>query len=133
MMEWCPEAGRRSRGTAWIRRVVASRAVCTGSSRNREGSAMRCVSCGFDRLAVLAAVTATLAVAWYGVATPAPSSEAATWGAATSLAGSPPPPGLRMVWHEGVDDPASTLDRLQRAGYRVDIALPPHAVFLRQS
>jgi|GEM_PF-1838144 len=92
---------------------------------------MRCVWCGFARLAGVAAVVAVTAAC--SPPTLAWASEASTWEAATSLASDPAPGGLRLVWHEGTEDPASTLDRLERAGFRVEIALPPHVFYVRES
>jgi len=52
--------------------------------------------------------------------------------AAASLVSLPAPPGLRAVWYEAPGDPASTLDRLRRAGLEVAVALPPHLYFVRE-
>ncbi len=93
---------------------------------------MRCVSCGFARLGKVAALAiAAATVAW--PAARATAGEARTWEAARALASSPAPSGLRPVWYEGSDDPAATLDRLERAGFRVEISLPPYLYYVRES
>src|SRR5438045_1197839 len=109
-----------------MRAGARSRAASTGWSPNREGSAMRCVSCGFARTALIAVFVAG---AW---TTMIPTAEGAAE-IASSLASGPAPEGLRTVWHEGTDDPAATLDRLERAGFRVEITLPPHLFYVRES
>src|SRR5438067_10065734 len=87
---------------------------------------MRCVSCGFVRAALIAAFVAGI---WTATI---PAAEGAAE-IASSLASAPAPEGLRTVWHEGTDDPAATLDRLERAGFRVEIAMPPHLFYVRES
>jgi hypothetical protein len=97
---------------------------------------MRCVSCGFVRVAILAAFAAGSAAVTFrtaGAAALAPQEAREAAALASSLASAPAPEGLRAVWHEGSDDPASTIDRLQHAGFRVEIALPPHLFYVRES
>jgi hypothetical protein len=97
---------------------------------------MRCVSCGFVRGAFVAAFVAgvaSLTIASAGATALGPQEAREAAALATSIASAPAPQGLRMVWHEGSDDPASTLDRLARAGFRVEIALPPHLFYVRES
>src|SRR5437868_2244590 len=83
---------------------------------------MRCVSCDFGKALLIAVVVAA--------ALPLQVSAAEM---ASSLASAPAPEGLRVVWHEGSEDPAATLDRLERAGVRVEIAIPPHLFYVRAS
>ncbi len=86
---------------------------------------MRFVSCGFARFALAATL----------VSAGAPSAsafETQTREAASSLASSTALPGLRTVWHDGADDPAATLDRLERAGFHVAVAIPPHVYYVRE-
>jgi hypothetical protein len=90
---------------------------------------MRFVSCGFARSALAAAFLWVPAAP--GIAPPADASDLNIWDAASSLASMPSPPGLRLVWDEASTDPASTLDRLERAGFHVAVALPPHAYYVR--
>jgi hypothetical protein len=86
---------------------------------------MRCVSCGFVRLAVLASAVLALGLSR--------AAGAETTTAAQSLAAAPPPPGLVMLWHDGSEDAATTLDQLERAGLHVAVALPPHVFYVRES
>jgi len=93
---------------------------------------MRCVSCGFARLTKVAALALTASVA-AAPAGRALASEARTWEAARALVSTPAPSGLRAVWYEGSDGPALALDRLERAGFRVEISLPPSLFYVRAS
>ena len=88
---------------------------------------MRCVSCGFDRVIRAAALAALVLV-------PA-SSIGATLDAeiAASLRQSPAPEGLRLIWHDGSEDGAATMDQLTRAGFKVAIAIPPHVFYVRET
>src|SRR6185295_16062169 len=88
---------------------------------------MRCVSCVSGSLAALASVVFALLLA------SAARSETTAVDAAASLASAPPPPGLVMLWHDGSEDAATTLDRLERAGLHVAVALPPHVFYVRES
>jgi hypothetical protein len=93
---------------------------------------MPCVSCGFVRLGKIAAFVLAASVA----AMPAARAEAAfavASEAARALVLAPAPSGLRAVWYGGSDDPAATLDRLERAGFRVEISLPPRLFYVRES
>jgi len=92
---------------------------------------MRFVSCAFVRAASGATfVAAFLAAAASIGASQACASVDQTWEAASSLAASPPPPGLRLIVHEGTEDPAAGLDRLERAGFHVAVALPPYIYYV---
>ena len=91
---------------------------------------MRCVSCGCVRHAIAAVLLGALAGG--SLTGPARAAEAQGWDAASSLASSPEPPGLRLVWNESTSDPAAALDRLERAGFDVAVALPPHAYYVRR-
>ena len=66
---------------------------------------MRCVSCGFVRLALIAALV--VAPRAYGAS--------AMSEMAAMLASAAAPEGLRTVWQQGSEDPTATLDRLERA------------------
>jgi len=65
------------------------------------------------------------------IAPSAGADDARAWDAAASLASAPSPPGLRLVWHATPSDPASTHDRLERAGFHVAVSLPPHIYYVR--
>ncbi len=95
---------------------------------------MPSVSCAFARFARFALVIAVAAVAVSArpLAAPADAGEAATWEAASSVASAAPPPGLRAVWSDGAGDPAEALDRLERAGFRVAVSLPPHLFYVQE-
>lgn len=84
-----------------------------------------------ERLAMgrAAAALAALAAALI-CARPAPAAEAQAWDAAATLASTPAPPGLRLVCSAGTEDPAAALDRLEHAGFRVAVALPPHVFYV---
>ncbi len=58
--------------------------------------------------------------------------QAHPWIPASSLAASPAPPGLRLVWDAASEAPAVALDRLERAGYHVAVAVPPCAFYVRE-
>jgi len=88
---------------------------------------MRFVSCAFARPALIAVLAAAASVA------PGPRAEAggaAAWEAASTLATAPAPRGLRAVWYEGLEAASATLDRLERAGFRVAVALPPRVFYV---
>ena len=89
---------------------------------------MRCVSCGFVSLAVVGAL---LGAGLARAASLAPDA-ALTASVATSLAASPAPAGLSVVWHDGAEAGGATIDELERAGYKVEIALPPHLFYVRE-
>jgi hypothetical protein len=92
---------------------------------------MRSVSCGFVRAAAGAAILAAFLAAAASVGVPrADASRDQAWEAASSLAASPSPPGLRLIVQEGSEDPAAALDRLERAGFRVAVALPPYIYYV---
>lgn len=58
--------------------------------------------------------------------------EARAWSATSSLAASPAPPGLYLVWGAASEAPAAALDRLERAGFDVAVAVPPHLYYVRR-
>lgn len=84
---------------------------------------MRFVSCAFARLAPVLVLGLTIA---------APT-RAAPWEAASALVSAPAPPGLRAVRYDGWEDANATLDRLERAGFRVAVALPPRVFYVLDS
>jgi len=93
---------------------------------------MRCVSCGFARQGRIAA----LALAVWAVAMPAAragATGARPWEAARTLVAAPAPSGLRAVWYDGSGEAAAVLGRLERAGFRVEISLPPNLFYVRES
>ena len=92
---------------------------------------MRFVSCGFARKALLLAFAPAALLA---AAAPRAglASDASAWEAALSLTNAPAPPGLRAIRHDGDDDPAPTLDRLERAGFQVAVAVLPHVYYVRE-
>jgi len=61
------------------------------------------------------------------------SSSAVSAEVAASLASYPAPSGLTAVWHDGSESGASTIDLLERSGFRVEVALPPHLFYVRSS
>ena len=88
---------------------------------------MRCALSGCVRPGLTAIILCALA----GSAGHSYAAETQAWDAASSLAASASPPGLRLVWNSGSEDPAATLDRLERAGFPVAVALPPHVYYVR--
>jgi len=88
---------------------------------------MRCALSGCVRPGLTAMILCALA----GSAGHSYAAETQAWDAASSLAASASPPGLRLVWNSGSEDPAATLDRLERAGFPVAVALPPHVYYVR--
>ena len=88
---------------------------------------MRCALSGCVRPGLTAMILCALA----GSAGHSYAAETQAWDAASSLAASASPPGLRLVWNSGSEDPAAALDRLERAGFPVAVALPPHVYYVR--
>jgi hypothetical protein len=88
---------------------------------------MRFVSCGFARAAAAAAFLASASIG----ASQACAAVDQAWEVASSLAASSPPPGLRLIVHEGSEDPAAGLDRLERAGFHIAVALPPYVYYAK--
>ena len=88
---------------------------------------MRCALSGCVRPGLTAIILCALA----GSAGHSYAAETQAWDAASSLAASASPPGLRLVWNSGSEDPAAALDRLERAGFPVAVALPPHVYYVR--
>ena len=88
---------------------------------------MRCALSGCVRPGLTAMILCALAAS----AGHSYAAETQAWDAASSLAASASPPGLRLVWNSGSEDPAATLDRLERAGFPVAVALPPHVYYVR--
>lgn len=89
---------------------------------------MRCVWSGSVKLAVVASFALGASSA---SPRPARAAEDAVWDAASSLAASPAPRGLRLVQSDVPGDPAAAIDRLERAGFRVAVSLPPRLFFVR--
>ena len=56
--------------------------------------------------------------------------ETQSWDATSSLARSAPPPGLALVLAADSPEPASSMDRLKRAGFHVAVALPPRLYYV---
>ncbi len=88
---------------------------------------MRCALSGCVRPGLTAMILCALAAS----AGHSYAAETQAWDAASSLAASASPPGLRLVWNSGSEDPAAALDRLERAGFSVAVALPPHVYYVR--
>ena len=88
---------------------------------------MRCALSGCVRPGLTAIILCALAAS----AGHSYAAETQAWDAASSLAASASPPGLRLVWNSGSEDPAAALDRLERAGFPVAVALPPHVYYVR--
>ena len=88
---------------------------------------MRCALSGCVRPGLTAMILCALA----GSAGHSYAAETQARDAASSLAASASPPGLRLVWNSGSEDPAAALDRLERAGFPVAVALPPHVYYVR--
>ena len=88
---------------------------------------MRCALSGCVRPGLTAIILCALAAS----AGHSYAAETQAWDAASSLAASASPPGLRLVWNSGSEDPAAALDRLERDGFPVAVALPPHVYYVR--
>lgn len=91
---------------------------------------MRCVWSGCVRRGLAAILLCALAAG--ASAEPARAADTQAWDAASSLAASPTPPGLWLVWNARSEDPAAALERLERSGFRVAVALPPHVYYVRR-
>jgi len=89
---------------------------------------MRCVLSGCVRRGLAGAV---ILCAFAVPAGQAVAAETQTWDAASSLAAAPTPPGLRLVWNAGSENPATALEQLERAGFSVAVSLPPHLYYVR--